>query len=71
MRYLLHEFILFRGYGVAKGVPTLVISACAADDVVAISGFGIFLGKNNQSFIQKRGTSQASVFNILHFKINH
>ena len=27
-----------RGYGVAKGVPTLVISACAADDVVAISG---------------------------------
>ena len=57
MRYLLHEFILFRGYGVAKGVPTLVISACAADDVVAISGFGIFLGKNNQRFIQKRGTS--------------
>merc|ERR1712110_696698 len=33
-----------RGYGVAKGVPTLVIAACAADDVVAISGFGIFLG---------------------------
>merc|ERR1719206_1015314 len=33
-----------RGYGVAKGIPTLVISACAADDVVAISGFGIFLG---------------------------
>ena len=27
-----------RGYGVEKGVPTLVISACAADDVVAISG---------------------------------
>ena len=27
-----------RGYGVAKGIPTLVISACAADDVVAISG---------------------------------
>jgi len=33
-----------RGYGMAKGIPTLVISACAADDVVAISGFGIFLG---------------------------
>jgi len=33
-----------RGYGVAKGIPTLVIAACAADDVVAISGFGIFLG---------------------------
>ena len=27
-----------RGFGVAKGIPTLVISACAADDVVAISG---------------------------------
>merc|ERR1712025_55753 len=33
-----------RGYGVAKGIPTLVIAACSADDVVAISGFGIFLG---------------------------
>ena len=33
-----------QGYGVAKGIPTLVIAACAADDVVAISGFGIFLG---------------------------
>merc|ERR1711862_906743 len=33
-----------RGYGVAKGIPTLVIASCAADDVVAISGFGIFLG---------------------------
>merc|ERR1711978_53772 len=30
-----------RGYGVAKGIPTLVIAACSADDVVAISGFGI------------------------------
>jgi hypothetical protein len=28
----------------SQGIPTLVISACAADDVVAISGFGIFLG---------------------------
>ena len=25
-----------RGYGVAKGIPTLVIAACSADDVVAI-----------------------------------
>ena len=33
-----------RGYGVVKGIPTLVIAACSADDVVAISGFGIFLG---------------------------
>lgn len=33
-----------RGFGVAKGIPTLVIAACSADDVVAISGFGIFLG---------------------------
>merc|ERR1712025_1345322 len=33
-----------RGYVVEKGIPTLVIAACSADDVVAISGFGIFLG---------------------------
>ena len=30
-----------RGYGVANGIPTLVIAACAADDVAAFSGFGI------------------------------
>ena len=33
-----------RGYGVSKGIPTLVIATCSADDVVAIAGFGIFLG---------------------------
>ena len=33
-----------RGYGVEKGIPTLVIAASSADDVVAISGFGVFLG---------------------------
>ena len=33
-----------RGYGAEKGIPTLVLAACSADDVVAISGFGIFLG---------------------------
>ena len=36
--------LIEQGYGVAKGIPTLVIAACSADDVVAISGFGIFLG---------------------------
>jgi len=36
--------LIDQGWGLAKGIPTLVISACAADDVVAISGFGIFLG---------------------------
>lgn len=33
-----------RGYGLAKGVPTLVIAAASFDDVLAISGFGIALG---------------------------
>ena len=27
-----------------KGIPTIVIAACSADDVVAITGFGVFLG---------------------------
>ena len=30
--------------GVEKGIPTLVIAACSLDDVIAIGGFGIFLG---------------------------
>ena len=33
-----------RGYGVDKGIPTLVIAASSIDDVLAISGFGILLG---------------------------
>ena len=33
-----------RGYGIKKGVPTLVIAAASFDDVLAISGFGIALG---------------------------
>lgn len=33
-----------RGFGLDKGIPTLVIAAASIDDVVAISGFGISLG---------------------------
>lgn len=33
-----------RGYGVEKGIPTVVIAACSVDDVFAIAGFGIFMG---------------------------
>ena len=33
-----------RGYGVAKGIPTLVIAAASCDDVLAISAFGVILG---------------------------
>lgn len=33
-----------QGYGVDKGIPTLVIAAASVDDVLAISGFGVVLG---------------------------
>ena len=33
-----------RGYGVEKGITTLGIAASSVDDVLALSGFGIFLG---------------------------
>lgn len=33
-----------RGYGLNKGIPTLVIAAASVDDVLAITGFGIVLG---------------------------
>lgn len=32
------------GYGVDKGIPTLVIAAASIDDVLAITGFGVVLG---------------------------
>jgi len=33
-----------RGYGLNKGIPTLIMSAAAVDNVINISGFGIMLG---------------------------
>ncbi|XP_067670981.1 sodium/hydrogen exchanger 9B2-like isoform X2 [Haliotis asinina] len=33
-----------QGYGVDKGIPTLVIAAASVDDVLAITGFGVVLG---------------------------
>ncbi|CAL1526359.1 unnamed protein product [Lymnaea stagnalis] len=33
-----------RGYGLEKGIPTLVIAAASIDDVLAITGFGVLLG---------------------------
>ncbi|CAE1272954.1 SLC9B1_2 [Acanthosepion pharaonis] len=32
------------GYGIDKGIPTLVIAAASIDDVLAITGFGVVLG---------------------------
>ncbi len=33
-----------KGYGVAKGIPTMVLAAASFDDVISITGFGIGLG---------------------------
>lgn len=33
-----------QGYGLDKGIPTLVIAAASLDDVLAISGFTVMLG---------------------------
>lgn len=33
-----------QGYGVEKGIPSIVIAASSLDDVLAISLFGLFLG---------------------------
>ena len=42
-----------RGYGVEKGIPSLVIAAASLDDIVAISFFSLFIGLA----IQGEGTS--------------
>lgn len=31
------------GYGIEKGIPTLLVAASSMDDVVAITGFNTFL----------------------------
>jgi len=33
-----------QGYGVEKGIPSLVMAACAFDHIVAIAGFTICIG---------------------------
>lgn len=33
-----------RGYGIKKGIPSLVVAAASFDDVIAISGYSIFIG---------------------------
>lgn len=32
-----------RGFGINKGIPTLVIAAASVDDILAITGFTIML----------------------------
>ena len=72
--------LIDQGWGLAKGIPTLVISACAADDVVAISGFGIFLGisfsENPDTMslllhgpIEVSASKNNPASNICHFKL--
>lgn len=32
-----------KGYGVAKGIPTLIIAVSGIDDAVSVAGFGIIM----------------------------
>lgn len=52
-----------RGFGLDKGIPTLVIAAASIDDVVAISGFGISLGI---AF----STGKMKIFGVIHLMFN-
>lgn len=47
-----------RGYGVKKGIPSLVVAAASFDDVVAISGFSLVIG-----FAIKTGTISSDELN--------
>ena len=38
-----------KGYGVRKGIPSLIIAAASFDDIVAITGFSFFIGLAIQS----------------------
>ena len=49
-----------KGYGVSKGIPTLVIAAASVDDVLAISGFSILLGLAFQGGIFPVASQSAS-----------
>lgn len=45
------------GYGLDKGIPTLVIAAATIDDVFNITGFGVLLG-----IVFSQGTEKLSEF---------
>ena len=44
------------GYGITKGIPTLVIASASFDDIIAISGFSMFVDfafqDNNSNFVE-------------------
>ena len=48
------------GYGVAKGIPSLVIAAASFDDAVAIAGFTIFIG------LAIRSKENSVILSLLH-----
>ena len=50
-----------RGYGVAKGIPSLIVAAASFDDVLAISGFSVCIG-----LAVKSGSSDSTVVSLLH-----
>jgi len=50
-----------RGYGVAKGIPSLVVAAASFDDVVAITGYTVF-----KSFAMGASHSGNMAWTVLH-----
>merc|ERR1712088_261232 len=50
-----------KGYGVDKGIPTLVIAAASVDDVLAISGFSILLGLAFQGGVSQISSSTETI----------
>lgn len=47
-----------KGYGVAKGIPTLIIAVSGIDDAVSVAGFGIIisimLGDGGELYAKER-----------------
>ena len=49
-----------QGYGVRKGIPSLIITAASFDDIVAITGFSFFIGLAIQS------AHTSALYSVLH-----
>ena len=56
-----------RGYGVAKGIPSLVVAAASFDDVVAISGFSM-VPTHRDSWVMTPAVCR-SVSNVANFSL--
>ena len=54
------------GFGIDKGIPSIVMAACAMDDIVAITGYTICIGVAFDGYFKESSASNLAMSAFLH-----